>query len=241
MFVEAKFLRGWIGKFLIAGIGIAVAATLPLGSSTVLAAGSKPTSASRLLSAACRTTLAAPAVRAHGHLTTNGQAITMSVYFGSAGDLMTLTQNGNQTFSAIVDGPSTYIKGNRPFWQAATNSSSAASALAGRWIDMTADQKNAASITKNLNKQSLLSQCGLGGSATNVGHATVNGIKVTKVHQNGQGESNTYYIENGPTPYILRVTGSQSQKNSGDLVFADYGVQPDTAAPPGAVPISQFS
>jgi len=63
---------------------------------------------------------------------------------------------------------------------------------------------------------------------------------VYKVHQNSSGESDTFYIEKGSTPYILRMTARQSQKNIGDLVFSDYGVQPDTAAPLGAIPFSNL-
>jgi hypothetical protein len=202
-----------------------------------LAAGSKHVSASTLLSQACRTTLAAPAFRAQGHAEIDGTAASVDIYFGFAGTLMTLTQHGDQTISMIMHGPSTYVKGDQPFWQSVTKDSGATSLLAGRWIDMTSDQKDVASMTKDLDKKALLSQCGKGGSATYVGHATVNGIKVNKVHQSSSSESDTYYVENGSTPYIVRVTASPSQKNSGDLVMSDYGVQPDTSAPSGAIPI----
>jgi hypothetical protein len=230
-------MAGELTKALGLGVGVIVAATLPLGSPSALAAGSKHVSASTLLNQACSATLAAPAFRAQGHAHVDGTAASVDIYFGSAGTLMTLTQHGDQTISMIMNGPSTYVKGNQPFWQSVTNDSGATSLLAGRWIDMTSDRKDVASMTKDLDKKALLSQCGKGGSATYVGHATVNGIKVNKVHQASSSESDTYYIENGSTPYILRATSSPSQQNSGDLVFSDYGVQPDTSAPAGAIPI----
>jgi hypothetical protein len=235
-----KFRPGWIEGSVLAAIGATVAATLPLGSSIALAASSKSVSASTLLDQACTATLAAPAFRGQGQINLEGKPIKIDFYFGSAGDLMTLTQHGDQTINLIINGPSTYVKGNEPFWQSATKDSGATSLLANRWIDMTSDRKDVASVTKDLNKKTVLSQCGRGASATYVGYATVNGIKVRKVHQASGQESDTYYIENGSTPYILKVAGSSSQRNSGGLVFGDYGVQPETSEPPDAIPISKF-
>jgi hypothetical protein len=133
-----------------------------------------------------------------------------------------------------VNGPSTYFKANRSFWQSITKNSTAASFLADRWVDLTSDKKVAASFTKDLNRRSLLSQCGGVATATYAGNAIVNGVKAYKV----RGGGDTGYVENGPTPYILRIIAGPGQKYSGDVVFSDYGVQPVTAAPPGAVPIS---
>jgi hypothetical protein len=228
----------WIGGGLIA-TAAALPAVLPLGSSGVAAAATSRESAPQLLRAACSATLAAPAFRAQGHVTTGGSSVKVDVYFGSGGELLTLTQHGNQTFEAIQNGPATYIKGNGPFWRS-TGGGGAASLLANHWIDMTSDKKDAASFTKEVSKGSILSQCGGGGSATYAGKATVNGTKVTKIHQDSSNESNTYYVEGGATPYVLRIAGDPSEKQTGDLAFSDYGVQPDTAAPAGAIPISQF-
>ena len=229
---------GWIGGPLIA-TAAAVAAVLPLGSPGVAAAATSRESATQLLHAACTATLAASAFRAKGGVTTGGSSVKIDVYFGSGGELLTFTQHGNQTFDAVQNGPSTYIKGNAPFWRS-TGGGGAVSLLANRWIDMTADKKDASSFTKEVSKASILSQCGGGGSATYAGNATVNGTKVTKIHQNSRNESNTYYVERGSSPYILRIVGNPSEKETGDLVFSDYGVQPDTTAPAGATPISQF-
>jgi hypothetical protein len=113
--------------------------------------------------------------------------------------------------------------------------------MADRWIDVTSVKKIAAGITKKFNRKKFpLPQCGQGWSTAYVGNATVNGIKVIKIHQTSIHESDTYYIESGLTPYILRFTASGWQATSGDLVFGDYGVEPDTSAPPGAIPISEF-
>ncbi len=106
----------WIGGGLIA-TAAALPAVLPLGSSGVAAAATSHESAPQLLRAACSATLAAPAFRAQGHVTTGGSSVKVDVYFGSGGELLTLTQHGNQTFEAIQNGPSTYIKGNGPFWR----------------------------------------------------------------------------------------------------------------------------
>lgn len=231
---------GRMALCLAATSGAAVLALLPIGSSRVLAAGSNHGSASTLLGDACGDTLAASAFRAHGHVTSGGTSMTIDVYFGSAGGLLTITQHGDQTARAILNGRSTYFEGNRPFWQSITNSRRAASFLTSRWIDMTSDTKDTAGITKNFNKTQLLSQCGQGRTATYAGSATVNGVKTVKVHQVSGRESDTYYIEKSQTPYVVRVSGSTHQKDTGDFVFSDYGVQPNTAAPPGAVPISQF-
>jgi hypothetical protein len=217
----------------------ATAAVLPLGSSGAAAAAASHESAPQLLHAACSATLAASAFRAQGHVTTGGSTVEVDVYFGSGGELLTLTQHGNETFHAIQNGPSTYIKGNGPFWRS-SGGSGAVSVLANRWIDMTSDKKAAASFTQEVSKGSILSQCGGGSSATYAGKATVNGTKVTKIHQDSSNESNTYYVETGATPYILRIAGDPSEKQTGSLVFSNYGVQPDTAAPAGATPISQF-
>jgi hypothetical protein len=217
--------------------GAAVAALVPLGSSSVLAASSSHVSASTLLRNACKASFSAPAFRVQGHITQGGTPMSLDISFGSAGELVKVTQKGDQTVNAIVSGPSTYFKANRSFWQANTGSSAAASQFAGRWIDMTSDKKDATSFTKDLNKKTLFSQCGAVGSATYTGNAVLNGVKAYKVHEGGY----TGYIENGPTPYILRVTAGPGQKNSGDLVFSNYGVQPDTTPPSGAIPISQLS
>ncbi len=216
-----------------------VAALLPLGSSGAAAAATSRESAPQLLHAACSDTLTAAAFRAKGHVTTGGATVVVDVYFGSGGTLLTLTQHGNETFNSIQNGPATYIKGNGPFWRASGGAGDA-SLLANRWIDMTSDKKAAASFTQDVSKGSILSQCGGGGSATYAGKGTVNGTKVTKIHQNSHNESNTYYVEGGSTPYVLRIAGDPSEKQTGDLAFSNYGVQPDTAAPAGAIPISQF-
>lgn len=235
-------VRGWFARCLpVVAIGAAGAATVTLGSPAVLAAGSNRPPASTLLKDACSATLAAPAFNAQGHLTLSGTKLSFDVYFGSNGELITLTQHGNQTMRAIIDGPSTYVNGNRAFWQSATNSRSAATVLAGRWIDMTSDKKDSTGLTKDVSKGNIMSQCGQGGSAAYAGSAVVNGVKVTKVHQNARTETDTYFIEVHPTPYILRVVGSPKNKDSGDLVLSHYGVQPNTAAPTGAIPISQLS
>jgi hypothetical protein len=177
-----KVRFGWIEGSVLAAIGATLAVTLPVGSSSAFAADSKSLSAPTLLNHACSTTLAAPAFRGQGRITTGGKAINLDTYFASAGDLMTVTQNEDQTIDLIINGPSTYMKDNKPFWLSVTKDSGATSLLADRWIDMTSDHKDVASMTKDLTKKALLSQCGRGSSATYVGHATVNGIKVSKVH-----------------------------------------------------------
>jgi hypothetical protein len=219
-----------------ATIGAILAALLPLGSSGVQAAGSNRTSASALLRDACRASFSASAFRAQGHIAQGGTSFSgVDLYFGSAGELITLTEHRDRTASFIVNGPSTYLEANRAFWLSASNSATA-SRFAGRWLDITSDKKDIApALTKGFNKSAALSSCGEG-SASYAGKATVNGVKVTKVHQASSQGSDTYYIENGPTRYILRDT--QSGKTSEDLVLSNYGVQPDLAAPPDAIPIS---
>jgi hypothetical protein len=209
------------------------------GSSSVLSAGSNRASASTLLSDACNATFLASAFRVQGHVMTGGTSGSLDVYFGSAGELINFTQKGDQSVRIIVNGPSSYIEANRTFWQSLTKSSRAASLAAGHWIDMSSDKKDADSITNALSKGGILAGCGAG-STTYAGSTAVNGVKVIKIHQDWSDESDTYYVEIGPTPYILRIAASPSKKNSGDLVFSDYGVQPDTAAPRGAIPISQL-
>ncbi len=235
-----RVCSGWISRSVLAAIGAALVATLPLGTSSALAAGSTHISAPTLLKRACSATLAATAFRAQGHVSAGGRQIGVTVYFGSHGGLFTVTESGDQTVQLILHGSSTYMKANRAFWQAEIKDSGAASLIAGRWIDVSSDQQDFAGLTSGLSKKALLSDCGKGRSATYVGHATVNGVKVSEVHQVSSQESNTYSIENGSTPYVLKVTGSATQKESGDLVFRDFGVQPDTSAPTGAIPISAF-
>jgi hypothetical protein len=230
----------WMARVAVAGLGASAAAAWPLGSSSALTASSTHVSASTLLRKACAAVLDSSAFRAQGRLAEGKTKMSISVYFGSAGELINFTEHGDQTVRAVIDGPSTYIEGNGPFWQSVTKSRGAASLFAGRWINMTSDKKDAAGFTKNVNKRAILSNCG-GGSPTYVGSATIDGVRVEKVHDASNDESDTYYVESGPTPYILRVSGSPSQKDSGNLFFSHYGVQPDTAAPAGAIPISQLA
>jgi hypothetical protein len=89
--------------------------------------------------------------------------------------------------SAIKDGPSTYIKANRSFWQSSTKNRAESSLLADHWIDMTSDKKDSAAFTKDLSKGNILSSCGEGRSTTYAGNAVLNGVKVNKVHQNSSG------------------------------------------------------
>ena len=236
-------VRGWFARSLLAAIGAIAAATLPLGSSSVVAAGSNQVSASTLLSDACTASFGASALRFQGHITSGGTPMSVDVYFGSAGELMTVAEHGGaETFRIIANGPSIYMEANGAFWLANTNHNRAAASLfAGRWIDVTSDKKDFGDVTKSLSKESILSQCRAGGSATYAGTAVVNGMKVIKIHHHTTSESDTFYIEKGPTPYILKLTGSQSQKDSGDVLFSDYGVQPHIAAPAGAIPFSQLS
>jgi hypothetical protein len=226
---------------LVATIGATVASVMPLGSSSVLAAGSQHAAASTLLGNACSATFGASAFRLHGHLTSGGKAMTLDVWFGSQGIVVTASEKGGQTFGIIKDGPSFYMKANRSFWLSNSNNNSAvASLFAGRWIDMTLDKKDTAGIAKSVTKEALLGACQGGlGSATYAGKGNVKGVKVTKVHLNRGPNAGTFYIENGPTPYLLRATSGVSQK--GDLVFSNYGVQPDIAVPAGAIPISQLT
>lgn len=247
MLVRRKgHVSGWFAKSLLAALGATVAATLPLGSSSVLAAGSHRVSASTLLRKACRASFAAAAVHVRGHVTSGGKTTALDVYFGSAGNLMTATQKGDQTVHVITNGPSVYVNANRPFWLANSNNNRAfASLVANRWIDMTSDKKDAANITKSVTKATLFggacrSNDFRGGSASYTGNATVNGVKVFVVHQSHVRNPGTFYIEKGSTPYILRGVGT-SKKDHGVVTFSNYGVQPDTAAPPGAIPISQLS
>jgi hypothetical protein len=234
----------WTARFVLAAAIVAAATTaLSVGSSSALASGSRSVSASTLLHDACSDTLAANAFDMQGQVKVSGSGpLSLNLHVGSAGNVMTVTMNQDQTFNIITNGTSSYMKANQAFWQATVGAkdSGVASLLADRWLDMTSDKKDFSSLSKELNKKKLLSQCGEGRPASYVGHATINGLKVTKVHQLGNQESDTYYVEGGSTPYILRITGSASQKNSGDLTFSDYGLQPDTSEPPGTVPISSL-
>jgi hypothetical protein len=229
-------IRG-LGLSLVGAAGIVA---LPLGSSAAQAAGTQGVAASVLVNQACSVTLSAPAFQGRGHLSEDGSAMNVDFYFGSAGDLLSFTQHKDQTVSVITHELSIYFKGNQPFWQASTKSTKAAALLANRWIDMTSERKDAASIIKGLTKRTLLQDCRGNRSAVYAGHATVNGVKASKVHQNSNQESDTYYIEEGSTPYILKVAASPLGKTSGEILFSDYGVQPVTSAPPGTVPISQL-
>ena len=237
---------GWFALSLLVGIGATVAATLPLGSSSVLAAGPHAVSASTLLRNACKASFAASAFHVKGHLTSGGETISLDVYFGSSGDLMTATEKGDQTFHVIENGPSVYMKANRAFWLANSNNNRAlASLVADRWIDMTSDKKDTAGITKSLTKKTFFGgACSSnyfgGGSASYAGNATIHGVKVFVVHQSHVKSPGTFFIENGPTPYILRGMGT-SQNDGGVLTFSNYGVQPDTSAPRGAIDFSQLS
>jgi hypothetical protein len=229
-------IRG-LGLSLVGAAGIV---GFPLGSSAALAAGSQGVAASALVNQACSVTLSAAAFQGRGHLSDGGSAMNVDFYFGSAGDLLSFTQRKDQTVSVITHELSIYLKGNQPFWQASTKNTKATALLANRWIDMTSDRKDASSIIKGLNKRTLLQDCRGNRSAVFAGHATVNGVKASKVHENSDQESDTYYIEEGSTPYILKVEASPSGKTSGEILFSDYGVQPVTTVPPGAIPISQL-
>lgn len=246
---HGRVTRPLISKIAATAAATTAVALLPLGSAATAATAASAASAataatshepaSQLLHASCAATLAASAFHARGHVTNGGSTEQLDVYFGANGELLTFTQHGNQTFHSIQSGPSTYIKANAAFWRA-SGGSAAAGILANRWIDMTSDKKATAGFTKDVSKQSILQQCGGGGTATYAGSGTVDGVKVTKIHQNSNHESNTYYVEAGSTPYLLRIAGNPSAKQTGDLVFSDFGVQPNTAAPAGATPISQF-
>jgi hypothetical protein len=166
----------------------------------------------------------------------------VDVYFGSAGAMVTLTEKGHQTVSIIKNGHSIYMEGNRPFWHSETKNPGVASLAANRWIDMTSDKKDTAGIIKDFSKSAILPSCGSVGSTTYAGKAVVNGVKAYKLQEEGDGnEPDSGYVESGPIPYLLKVSLSPGQNDSGDLVFSDYGVQPDTAEPPGTIPISQLS
>jgi hypothetical protein len=166
----------------------------------------------------------------------------LDVYFGSAGESVTITEKGNQTLRVITNGRSIYVQGNRPYWLSETKSPGAASLFAGRWIDMTSDKKDTAGIIKDFNKRGLLPSCGGVGSTTYAGKAVVKGVKAYKLQEEGAGnEPDSGYVESGPIPYLLKVSLSPGQSDAGVLVFSDFTVQPDIAAPPGAIPISQLS
>src|SRR6516225_1043692 len=215
---EARVL-GWARKTLVAAIGATVVATLPLGSSSAVAARSHQVTASTLLSRACTVTAAAETFRIKGHTGSGGAQVSEDIYFGFWGGLITITEKGNQTFRVIQNYTSTYIEGNRAYW------------------DATSAKKYVASVTNLIQKWVDL-PCGSFGPASYVGNGVFNGSKVIKVR-----DDNGYiiYIERGVSPYILRLSGSGGGGGpSGVLVFSDYGIRPDTTAPPGAIPISQL-
>jgi hypothetical protein len=239
---RGRVVPGWIERSVITAIGFTVAATLPLGSSSALAASTEHVSASTLMKDACKAFFSASAFRAKGHITSGNTPGSVDVYFGSAGTLLTLTQHGNQTVNFILDGSSTYLKANKSFWLSMTPHDAGAAALfADQWFDVTSDKKDFAGFAKSMNKKAIGQGCGQSSSTTRyVGTATVNGHKAIKIRTKANHESDTYYIESGSTPYLLRITGSSSPKDSGDLVFSDYGKQPDTSAPPGAISFPSF-
>ena len=231
---EARVL-GWARKTLVAAIGATVVATLPLGSSSAVAARSHQVTASTLLSRACTVTAAAETFRIKGHTGSGGAQVSEDIYFGFWGGLITITEKGNQTFRVIQNYTSTYIEGNRAYWDA--RFPDVASVAADRWIDATSAKKYVASVTNLIQKWVDL-PCGSFGPASYVGNGVFNGSKVIKVR-----DDNGYiiYIERGVSPYILRLSGSGGGGGpSGVLVFSDYGIRPDTTAPPGAIPISQL-
>ena len=86
---------GWFARSLLVGnwchCGRNVAAWIV---ECVLAAGSHRVSASTLLRNACKASFAASAFRVQGHFISGGKAMSLDVYFGFAGDLMTATQKG---------------------------------------------------------------------------------------------------------------------------------------------------
>jgi hypothetical protein len=139
--------------------------------------------------------------------------MSLDVYFGFAGDLMTATQKGDQTFHVIKNGPSVYMEANRPFWLTITNNNGAvASLFADRWIDVTFDMKDTAGITKSFNKKRLFGgACSANdvGPVSDTGNAVCKGVKVFIVHQSdvkSPGAPST--SKTGPTPYLLRATGT---------------------------------
>jgi hypothetical protein len=244
MLVRRKVLvPDWVTRSLLAALCATVVASLLLGSSSVVAAGSHQVSASTLLRRACEATSTASAFRVQGHITEGGTAMRLDIHFGSAGALITVTEKGDQTVRVIKNGPSVYMEANRSFWLSNTNNNRAdASLFAGRWIDMTSDKKDTAGIIKSFSKRAILPSCGGVGSTMYAGKAVVNGVKAYKLEEEGAGNKpDSGYVERGPIPYLLKVSLSPGQSDSGDLVFSDYGVQPDTAAPPGAISISQLS
>jgi hypothetical protein len=155
-------------------------------------------------------TLGASAFRVQGHVNDDNTAMVVDVYFDSAGSLVTVTEHKDRTINLILDGPSLYMKANLPF----------------------------GSLRRTTRRLRHPVQNCARSSSRYVGTATVHGLKAVKIHPSSGKESDTYYIKSGPTPYILRVTGSSSQNQSGDISFNDYGIQPDTAAPLGAIPFS---
>jgi hypothetical protein len=228
---------GRVERSVLGAIGVTIAALLPLAPASASAASSKQVSASTLIKDACVATLGAPAFRVQGHITDGNSAMFVDVYFGSAGSLVTVTQHKNRTINLIVNGPSLYMKANLAFWQSETNNSAAAASGANHWFDVSSDKKDFGGLAKSLDRQAIVPDCARG-SSRYVGTATVHGLKAIKIHLSSGKESDTYYVKSGSTPYLLRVTGSSSQSQSGDISFNDYGVQPDTAAPPGAIPFS---
>jgi hypothetical protein len=199
--------------------------------------------AATFLFRACNATFDASAFRGQGHVGDGSSAMSVDVYYGSAGTLVTVTEHGNQTVSVITYGPSTYMKANQTFWQSANPG--AASQFAGRWIDVTSLGKSSlGGLNAVVDKRELLVSCGEGWSTAYVGNATFDGLNVIKIHQISHQRdgtslhrySSTYWVEKGPIPYIVRITSKGW--SPADLVFSDYDVQPVISAPPGAIPIS---
>jgi len=128
---------------------------------------------------------------------------------------------------------------------------SIAPTYAGRWISFTSSDQGYSSIAASMTLKSAVAQISVAAPITAGGRTTVGGTPArsvrgttTALSSKGKHGSATLYVAatGSPLPLVYQGTGMQSkQKETGKVVFTQWGRSVRPVAPSGAVPASSIT
>jgi hypothetical protein len=128
----------------------------------------------------------------------------------------------------VRSGDSLYIRASEQYWQAYVSLQQLAT-VSGKWVRVKATNPNHASLLVLTEDAELMRPVG---AVTRVGSESVAGSTATVLTD---GAANRYFVSAQPTPYLLRVEGTQTTeagKARVEVTFSDFGAVTETIAVP---------
>lgn len=229
--------KRWV--WLVAG-GVAMTAVVGLASSGAGASDTASQSSNQIIKSGVTATKGAKSFTLSGHVTSNGQPVSINMTYNPNGSTTgTLVING-QTVHLLKVGSTVYMSADKSFWTKNANAA-AAQLFAGKWVYGSINQSTFSDFQSFLDRQSLVSSffsnVSPNGSYKKLRVSTINGQKVVGISD--RTDNGTLYVAASGRPYIVRLQGGDSS-GSADLTFTHYGRTVKVKAPSGAINLDQL-